>query len=313
MTEDKLEIRSRCLDSFESDPFLSLEDRAKKLGTTFHILRSVLSQADRDLLDSIRGKILLEYAAMNEDATYHDISTALSVNINCVVGLLTKLEAPEIVAHRRYVATKRVNIRAKSKIKAENDEKKTAYLAFGDKIKIAKQILREDVFISCVDVAKRTRCSEAAVRFAQKELLEEGFDRKLEREILLAEFLEKNPVSSYKEAADYFGITEARVRKIPGANQLLPNNLVRDLRSERARKLKEEGTEEEREMYARACVRPDWYVADVRSRGWLGVVLPEDEFKRYLELYTSYRCGKANNSTRHITLQGIFNYTPRKK
>ena len=140
----------------------------------------------------------------------------------------------------------------------------------------------------------------------------EGFDRKLEREIRLGEYIERNPTASYAEAAEHFGVREGRIKGTPGANQLLANHVVSDKRRNWEQERKEE-IEIDQDMYSRVCVRPTDYVVDVRSRGWLGVVLPEEEFKRYLECYTRYRCGKVDSTTRHLKPQGVFNYNGRRK
>lgn len=42
-------------------------------------------------------------------------------------------------------------------------------------------------------------------------------------------------------------------------------------------------------FYAERVIRPEWYVADVASRGYPGISLPEECFARYLELYEHKR------------------------
>lgn len=60
----------------------------------------------------------------------------------------------------------------------------------------------------------------------------------------------------------------------------------------------ENGQEHDERMYKRVCLRPSWYVEDVLKRGYCGVVLPELEFDRYLDLYIRRRRGAFGQNCR---------------
>lgn len=302
------DLYKRLVASFDTDPFLSVPNRAKKLGVTTYALQRLIGVREKERLDSIRTGILREYGEKHPDATYLEISQKFNVSANVVVALMTAFETEFQTKHRQRVAKLQAEERFALKC-MENGALESEQGGTGQEGRFAKAVrmLREDVFIKVSDLARRLNCSESLVCLAKRALEDGGFDRKLEREILLGEFIEKNPTASFSEAAKHLGISEARVRKIPGANKLLPNNVIKNRRDEHIQEIACQGTEEEREMYARAFLRPADYVVEVRSRGWLGVVLPEDEFKRYLECYTRYRCGKANNNTNHLKLQGLHN------
>lgn len=45
------------------------------------------------------------------------------------------------------------------------------------------------------------------------------------------------------------------------------------------------------EFYSRRVLRPEWYVCEIAKRGCIGVSLPPDEFRTYLDFYNKKKKG----------------------
>lgn len=305
--------------SCREKPWLNQRERAKDLGISIKVCRRLYREVGNRLVCRARIDALREYAGDDPTKSAWAIAEHFGASPADVRNALRFVDSP-LVAQARNHTERRERYLRKVEAQAEGcveyrpivDPVRAHVKVDDEKLKTIVQYLKDDPFISVVDVASRLKCDPNLVRYARGILEKEGFDRKLEREIRLGEYIEKNPTASYAEAAEHFGVREGRIKGTPGANQLLANHVVSDKRRNWEQERKEE-IEIDQDMYSRVCVRPTDYVVDVRSRGWLGVVLPEEEFKRYLECYTRYRSGKVDTTTRHLKPQGVFNYNGRRK
>lgn len=309
--EVDLAFERSCVDR----PWLNQHERAAELGISDKVCRRLYRECGNRIVCRLRAELCREYAGDDPSKTAWTIAEHFGAHAADVRNALRFVDSP-LIAQARDREERKERYRRKGKSSTEYrpivDPVRAHVKVDDEKLKTIVQYLKDDPFISVVDVASRLKCDPNLVRYARGILEKEGFDRKLEREIRLGEYIEQNPTASYAEAAEHFGVREGRIKGTPGANQLLANHVVSDKRRNWEQERKEE-IEIDQDMYSRVCVRPTDYVVDVRSRGWLGVVLPEEEFKRYLECYTRYRCGKVDSTTRHLKPQGFFNYNGRRK
>lgn len=133
----------------------------------------------------------------------------------------------------------------------------------------------QNPFMTNAEIAKRSKTSVSFVANVVTELIEGGFYRGLEREIQLEEYLDKNPDASYEDAAEHFNVP---------LWQILYTLRGFEWDADRPEEAWENNTIVDEEMWKRRCLRPEWYVKEVCGAGYLGVELPEEEFKIYLEL-----------------------------
>lgn len=138
------------------------------------------------------------------------------------------------------------------------------------------EAIRRAPLTSTIELCKRFDCSDHAVKFAKTSLLKEGFDAHAAGREIIRDYFNRNPNATPKQAAQDLGTTTSYVNWLRKAYQKETYDNVDKL--------------DDAEI--KTAIRPAWYVTEFRERGYLGVNLREDEFKRYIELYEYKRLGK---------------------
>lgn len=142
----------------------------------------------------------------------------------------------------------------------------------------AWRLAMEKPFLSRYEIAKRVGCDLDFVDSVFADLKEFGYDRALEREILLDEFFEKRPNATNEDAAKRFGVPLWRILR---ARQGVEWD-YKDEDDDDCEWGVNYPTDEE--LWERRAIRPEWYVEETCGAGYWGISLPPEEFKRYLEI-----------------------------
>ena len=138
-----------------------------------------------------------------------------------------------------------------------------------------EELIVKNPWLSNADVAQRAKASVSYVVAVALEMRRNGFYRGLEREIKLEEYFNAHPGATREDAAKHFNVPVWQI-----------NYTLRGFEwdSGKPGELWENDTLVDEEMWRRRCIRPEWYVKEVCGEGYMGIELPEDEFKLYLEI-----------------------------
>lgn len=155
-----------------------------------------------------------------------------------------------------------------------------------------RKALIEKPFASFQEIRDMFSCNYGTIQSVAEQLKQEGFYRDLEREIILAEYAQAHPNATKKDAAKHFGTNVFRIHNTKGATALRnhpPKVKPKQFTTSASGEDWPCNSEVDQEMEAQLYLRPAWYVEEVRKNGFLGVCLPENEFKLYLELREKHR------------------------
>lgn len=109
-------------------------------------------------------------------------------------------------------------------------------------------------------------------------------------------YLEDHPEATYREIGWALGVPTCTISAVlrpidGGAHSQKPVNPRPKKPPKPPKPQYFSDAEHDERMYKRVCIRPEWYVCDVMSRGYCGIVLPPEEFSRYIDLYCAHRRG----------------------
>lgn len=292
-------LESRYLASVYNDPFLSDKKRGELLGVTqrnVQCMRERLKERGIDVQKELRRKIVGEKAKEMPDATVGEIAEAVGAEVNVVNRVLKAIESKTQNMNRLVAYQKRKN-RERTELAIEACRAES----FQDSTRsgIIKEIadaLRENPFKTHKEIACQFHKSCDAIAAVERNLNNSGFNRELERQILTEEFFEANPGATVEDAALYFNTKPYRIKngkrlerryaaKSDAAKNTEDNNCEWDCN------LEIDGF-----MESRLFLRPAWYVEEVYPNGYLGISLPENEFKAYLDLYNKKKAAKIPDS-----------------
>lgn len=130
------------------------------------------------------------------------------------------------------------------------------------------EYVRECPLVSINDVARKFKLSAQTAKETLDSVVFDGLTWREKRTELVEGFFARNPGATYDDAAFFFGVS--------------PRLIVAARRPEIYDALEERI---DAEMESRCVDPPKWYREEVQNRDYVGVRLPPEEMKRYLELY----------------------------
>lgn len=286
------EIKKIIVESFYSHPWLVLRDRSVMLGVGELAIRKVV--AESPVLDCVRMRDVRRVVGEIPYPTPRAVADALGIASPRPVGLLLTKYDPELYAR---LSRNRDNQTAQREYSQKKALGKIGPFDAADAPKLVAAVadaLKRNPFHSLTLVQQEMKVPRYIVDSAVNMLAHERFDRALEREIRLAEFIEAYPNANLDDAAKYFKANPQRIRQTRGSAALRPAP-PKPRYANQPGSASESGWDNsdlDAQMEANLCLRPAWYVEEVYERGGLGVELPEVEFNRYLALYEKKRNGK---------------------
>lgn len=166
---------------------------------------------------------------------------------------------------------------------------------------LIREAIANNPFLTNAEIARFVRTNQRYVSEIASAMRTEGFYRGLEREILLEEYFESHPGKTLEDAAEHFKVPFWRVQKTSQGKEW------------DARPPAEESTNTkyDDDLFSRRVLRPQWYVEEVCGAGYMGVELPDEEFKRYLELREKKR--QRGETLRRLTIYPFGDYRGRGK
>lgn len=277
--------------SFYDHPMMTHKERGELLSVPEHVVRFTIKELESrgiDDLKRIQFKIVSEAAREMPGEPVSKVAEKIKASPIIVGNLLKEIESQDERNARRNAAKNH-----KTELSPEERAAKHKEL-----VENIRQALIDFPFATYREIGLRFKCGFGTVEgVANKLEAENQFDRAFEREILLAEFVAKNPDALKKDAAMHFGTSVNRIARVKGASALrnfpkqekvVPElNYLRVPNGEGNNGDGEDwpcNSEIDRDMESRICLRPAWYMEEVRKNGGIGICLPEDEFKLYLEL-----------------------------
>lgn len=269
-------IRKLVVESFTVYPWLNGKERAKLIGVGQKFVARVVA-ANQDALDLARLRDVRKRALEMPNPTTSKIAELVGIKTPRPVGEVLLRHDKELYNALLHNQRREAYFAKRGKAVQKRHEIDQELVA-----KVARE-LKARPFVSGFRLAVEMKVKRPILIAAFKRLAEvEKFDRHLEREIALAEFIEQFPGAGVDDAAEYFQTVQSAIIRTRGSWLLRPpREPVADVNSA-----------VDAEMEKNCCMRPAWYVEEVCERGGLGVELPEPEFNRYLALYEARRNGK---------------------
>ena len=275
------DFEKRLLASIRAEPLLSAPERARKLNVPTHKVQKTTKNWEHDgndVLKRKRIKVVSKIANQFPELSINELAKKLGASVSIVWLVLTEIETPEQLEKRAQYS---------ERIKQERQSR------------CAEEIRRdliESPFLTLFEIQKKYKVKRGFVESVARRV-REHFSRRLECEILLAEYVDTHPSATLQDAAKHFNVPPFRIMSTKGADRLRVSAAELDYRKSTA-----EGWENnsdvdflmERQLY----LRPSWYVEETVGKGYLGVCLPENEFKLYLEI----RERRKRTPTREIPL-----------
>ena len=275
------DFEKQLLASIRKEPLLSAPERARKLNVPTHKVQKTTKNWEHDgndVLKRKRIKVVSKIANQFPELSINELAKKLGASVSIVWLVLTEIETPE---------------------QLENRSKHAERLTEEQQSQRADDIRREIVenpFLTLFEIQKKYKVKRSFVENIARRV-REHFNRRLECEILLAEYVDSHPSATLQDAAKHFNVPPFRIMSTKGADRLRVSAAELDYRKSTA-----EGWENnsdvdflmERQLY----LRPSWYVEETVGKGYLGVCLPENEFKLYLEI----RERRKRTPTREIPL-----------
>lgn len=270
-------IRKLVVESFTVYPWLNGKERAKLIGVGQKFVARVVA-ANQDALDVARLRDVRRKAS--------EMTSPTTTKIAELVGIKTPRPVGEVLLrHDKELYNALLHNQRREAYFAKRGKAVQKRLEIDQELvaKVARE-LKARPFVSGFRLAVEMQIKRPILLAAFKRLAEvEKFDRHLEREIALAEFVEQFPGAGVDDAAEYFQTVQSAIIRVRGSWALRPPaEPVVDVNSSAV----------DAEMEKNCCMRPAWYVEEVCERGGLGVELPEPEFNRYLALYEAKRNGR---------------------
>lgn len=284
----RAEKKERVVESFYSHPWLTIEQRAKLTGAGESFISAVINETD--LLDAARMRdVRRVYSEMNRP-TAKRVAKALGAS-TYAVGKLVKKYDPALYCTLVRVSNLDSHCRDYWFGTAKGDG---AEAQETETILALSRELKERPFVPIKNIMLELHAPRYLIDAALDMLRLDHFDRVFEREILLAEYIEKNPSATQQDAAQYFNTTVSSIRQIKGSSMLIssPRQPRYAGQPENQSDSGWDCSQLDAEMQSRICLRPSWYVEEVLGRDAMGVELPEEEFNRYLALYEAKRNGR---------------------
>lgn len=119
------------------------------------------------------------------------------------------------------------------------------------------------------EVAQRLRCSISTVIRVDKILKQEGVDVAAIAQGIVDKYFADHPGATCTAAALALKTTERNIGRFRHCWA---------------------GSDDD-DFYNRRVLRPAWYVCEIAKRGYIGVSLPPDEFRTYLDFYNKKKKG----------------------
>ena len=270
-------IRKLVVESFTVYPWLNGKERAKLIGVGQKFVARVVA-ANQDALDVARLRDVRRKASEIPSPTTTKIAELVGIKTPRPVGEVLLRHDKELYNALLHNQRREAYFAKRGKAIQKRHEIDQELVA-----KVARE-LKARPFVSGLRLAVEMNVKRPILIAAFKRLAEvEKFDRRLEREIALAEFIEQFPGAGVDDAAEYFQTVQSAIIRVRGSWALRPpvEPAAVDVNSA-----------VDAEMEKNCCMRPAWYVEEVCERGGLGVELPEPEFNRYLALYETKRNGR---------------------
>lgn len=275
------DFEKQLLASIRKEPLLSAPERARKLNVPTHKIQKTTKRWEHDgndVLKRKRIKVVSKIANQYPELSVNELAKKLGASVSIVWLILTEIETPEQLENR----SKHAERLAEEQLSQHADD-------------IRREIV-ENPFLTLFEIQKKYKVKRCFVENIARRV-REHFSRRLECEILLAEYAESHPTATLQDAAKHFNVPPCRIANTKGANLLRFNADALNHQNAIA-----EGWEcnsevdyiMERQLY----LRPSWYVEETVGKGYLGVCLPENEFKLYLEI----RERRKRTPTREIPL-----------
>ena len=266
-------IRKLVVESFTVYPWLNGKERAKLIGVGQKFVARVVA-ANQDALDVARLRDVMKRALEMPNPTTSKIAELVGIKTPRPVGEVLLRHDKELYNALLHNQRREAYFAKRGKAIQKRHEIDQELVA-----KVASE-LKARPFVSGFRLAVEMKIKRPILLAAFKRLAEiEKFDRNLEREIALAEFIEQFPDAGVDDAAEYFQTVQSAIIRVRGSWALRPH----------AEPVVDVNSAVDAEMERNCCLRPAWYVEEVCERGGLGVELPEPEFNRYLALYEAKR------------------------
>lgn len=266
-------------------PMLTVAERAKRLRVPAGKINWALMKLEKRGIDDLKRlqmKVVSDVAKDMPQASATEIAKKIGAS-PVLVGFVLKLVEPRLQIEKRKSIARNAAQRKRS-----NEYKETRKELLDN----IREMLIEKPFASWQQIRAELRCTYTTVQNVSDKLRKEGFYRDLEREILLSEYALAHPNATKKEAAEHFETNVFQITQTRGSSALRnspPKNISSQLPKSSSGEDWPCNSEVDQEMEAQLYLRPAWYVEEVRKNGFLGVCLPENEFKLYLELREKHR------------------------